>query len=50
MGRTNQLLDGLSNLFKIIEYKLQLKNTVMLCLQLYSIATVKHCYIALVFS
>ena len=43
MGIEDQLLDGLSNLFEIIACKLQLKNTVMLCLQLYSIATEEHC-------
>ena len=42
MGIEDQLLDELSNLFKIIECNLQLKNTVMLCLQRYSIATVEH--------
>ena len=43
MGIEDQLLDELSNLFKIMECKLQLKNTAMLCLQRYSIATVEYC-------
>ena len=50
MVRKNQLFDWLSEFFKIIECKFQLKNTVMLCLQLYVIAKVKHCLMALVFS